>query len=83
MTLGQFRQFVIDSGYQPESKRRGCWFWNGEKWDTDKDKNWQSPGYSHNDSHPVACVSWNDAVAYAEWLSKKTGKEVRLPTEAD
>ena len=32
---------------------------------------------------PVINVSWEDAVAYAQWLSKKTGKHFRLPTEAE
>jgi formylglycine-generating enzyme required for sulfatase activity len=32
---------------------------------------------------PVINVSWDDAVAYAEWLSQQTGKEYRLPTEAE
>jgi formylglycine-generating enzyme required for sulfatase activity len=31
----------------------------------------------------VIHVSWNDAVAYCEWLSEKTGKKYRLPTEAE
>ncbi len=31
---------------------------------------------------PVINVSWNDAKAYAKWLSKKTGKTYKLPTEA-
>lgn len=32
---------------------------------------------------PVANVSWADAVAYCEWLSKEIGATVRLPTEAE
>jgi formylglycine-generating enzyme required for sulfatase activity/rhodanese-related sulfurtransferase/chromosome segregation ATPase len=32
---------------------------------------------------PVINVSWNDARAYAAWLSKKTGQRYRLPTEAE
>jgi formylglycine-generating enzyme required for sulfatase activity len=32
---------------------------------------------------PVIFVSWNDAVAYAEWISQQTGKRYRLPTEAE
>ena len=28
-------------------------------------------------------MSWNDAIAYAEWLSEKTGKLYRLPSEAE
>lgn len=33
--------------------------------------------------HPVADVSWYDAVKYCEWLSKLTGRKFRLPTEAE
>jgi formylglycine-generating enzyme required for sulfatase activity len=33
--------------------------------------------------HPVVYVSWNDAVAYCKWLSEKTGRRFRLPTEAE
>jgi formylglycine-generating enzyme required for sulfatase activity/tRNA A-37 threonylcarbamoyl transferase component Bud32 len=32
---------------------------------------------------PIINVTWNDAVAYAEWLSQQTGKSYRLPTEAE
>ena len=32
---------------------------------------------------PVIDVSWKDAVAYAEWLSEKTGERYRLPSEAE
>jgi formylglycine-generating enzyme required for sulfatase activity len=33
--------------------------------------------------HPVFNVSWEDATAYAEWLSRETGKRYRLPSEAE
>jgi formylglycine-generating enzyme required for sulfatase activity len=33
--------------------------------------------------HPVVNVSWEDAKAYTEWLSKKTRKNYRLPTDAE
>ena len=45
--------------------------------------NWRQPGYESNDTHPVVCVSWNDAVAYAAWLSQQTARSYRLPTEAE
>lgn len=32
---------------------------------------------------PVIHVSWQDARAYAQWLSKKTGRTYRLPSEAE
>ena len=34
-------------------------------------------------SLPVAGVSWDDAMAYCEWLSLQTGHRYRLPTEAE
>jgi formylglycine-generating enzyme required for sulfatase activity len=32
---------------------------------------------------PVINVSWVDAIAYCQWLSKETGKSFRLPSEAE
>ena len=41
-------------------------------------------GYDVNgDDLPAVRVPWNKAVAFCEWLSKKTGRTVRLPTEAE
>jgi formylglycine-generating enzyme required for sulfatase activity len=34
-------------------------------------------------AHPVMCVNWDDANAYANWLAKKTGKPYRLLSEAE
>lgn len=39
-------------------------------------------GWGRGD-RPVINVSWHDAVAFTEWLSKETGKNYRLPTEAE
>lgn len=33
--------------------------------------------------HPITGISWTDAVAYCRWLSEKTGKTYRMPTEAE
>jgi formylglycine-generating enzyme required for sulfatase activity len=41
------------------------------------------PGFAQGDDHPVVCASWNDAQAYAAWISKKTGKRYRLLSEAE
>jgi formylglycine-generating enzyme required for sulfatase activity len=36
-----------------------------------------------NGELPAIRASWHDAVAYCEWLTKQTGREYRLPTEAE
>jgi formylglycine-generating enzyme required for sulfatase activity len=65
VTVGQFRQFVDEQGYQVGDGR------------------WRNPGFDQTDQHPVVWVSWNNAVDFCKWLSKKEGKEYRLPTEAE
>jgi len=42
-----------------------------------------APGVVPRASDPVGCVSWLDAKAYTAWLSDKTGKPYRLPSEAE
>jgi formylglycine-generating enzyme required for sulfatase activity len=34
-------------------------------------------------NRPVINISWENAVAYAKWLTEQTGKHYRLPTEAE
>jgi formylglycine-generating enzyme required for sulfatase activity len=46
-------------------------------WELPQDSGWG------RDRRPVINVAWSDAQAYAAWLSKKTGKRYRLPTEAE
>ncbi|MFM8354447.1 MAG: formylglycine-generating enzyme family protein [Gammaproteobacteria bacterium] len=45
--------------------------------------NWRAPGFVQDDAHPVVCVTWSDARAYASWLSEQTGDHYRLPSEAE
>jgi formylglycine-generating enzyme required for sulfatase activity len=46
-------------------------------------QSWQKPGFAQTDDHPVVCMSWNDAMAFVQWLSRKKAKRFRLPTEAE
>lgn len=46
--------------------------------------NWdQKPNFEQTPDHPVVMVSWNDAKAFCDWLSKKEGREYRLPTDEE
>jgi formylglycine-generating enzyme required for sulfatase activity/serine/threonine protein kinase len=87
VTTGQFRAFVEATGYRTdaEKNRRGGSNFNVQtmKWEYDPDLNWDHTGFPADDSRPVVLVSWNDAVAFCEWLSKVEGKTYRLPTEAE
>jgi len=85
-TVGQFRAFVEDTGYETDAESgNGCFAWNANhnKWEQLKERDWRNPGFTQTEAHPVICVSWNDTVAYAGWLSKQTGERYRLPTEAE
>ncbi len=47
-------------------------------------KDHTTPGYPANKpKQPVIRVTWNEAVKFCQWLSQKTDKKFRLPTEAE
>jgi formylglycine-generating enzyme required for sulfatase activity len=80
VTRGEFAKFVSETGYDAGNQ---CSVWDGSKWDYRSGSNWRNPGFSQDDTHPVTCVNWNDAQAYVSWLSKKTGRQYHLPSEAE
>lgn len=79
ITRGQFAAFVKKTKYNAGDK---CWTLADGKF-KEREGDWRQPGYLQDNKHPVACIGWNDAQAYAKWLSHKTGKQYRLPTEAE
>jgi formylglycine-generating enzyme required for sulfatase activity len=88
VTRGQFRRFVNDTNYPTGDKANaGGWGygWNEEKrsFEHKPQYTWQNAGFEQTDEHPVVNVSWHDAVAFAQWLSRKEGRSYRLPTEAE
>jgi len=79
ITRGQFAEFVKRAKYDAGDK---CWTLAQGKF-AERDGNWRKPGYPQNNTHPVTCINWDDAQAYAKWLSRKTHRQYRLPTEAE
>ena len=84
VSLDRFRAFVQATEYKTEAESNGgCWCLEGNVWQKKSAVNWENTGFGQDDSHPVVCVSWNDAKAFAQWLSQKEGRIYRLPTEAE
>ncbi len=88
ITVAEFRDFVRASGYVPDSIKLGGASVYDERSGAlreDADATWQDDyaGRKADDKLPVVNVSWNDARAYADWLSQRTGKVFRLPSEAE
>jgi formylglycine-generating enzyme required for sulfatase activity len=89
VTVGQFRAFVEATDYKTsQQERRQAAFGLVEvddkvKWQCLRRFNWQNVGFEQIERHPVVNVTWDDAVAFCEWLSKKEQKTYRLPTEAE
>ena len=79
ITRGQYRVFAEATGRGSD----GCFIWGAADFEKDPAKDWRDPGFAQDDTHPAACVSWDDASAYARWLSRKTGRAYRLLTEAE
>lgn len=93
LTVGEFRVFINETNYKTDAEKndnQGSFFWipAEERWEPRKSINWRFDAAGKlrprdEDSHPVVHISWNDATAYCNWLSEKTGKKYRLPTEAE
>ncbi|MCC7420837.1 MAG: SUMF1/EgtB/PvdO family nonheme iron enzyme [Planctomycetaceae bacterium] len=87
VTRGQFRRFVNATGYVTEAEKDdGGYGYNvaeGKFEGRDKKYHWRNTGFAQTDEHPVVNVTWNDAKAFVDWLSKEEGKEYRLPTESE
>jgi formylglycine-generating enzyme len=74
VTRGQFRKFIEATNYKIQPAIVAL---------PPGKFTWLNCGFTQEDTHPVVIVSWNDAVAYAKWLSKQDGQKYRLPTEAE
>jgi formylglycine-generating enzyme required for sulfatase activity len=75
VTVDQFAAFVQETGYASTK----CYKWPS----LIRDGSWRDPGFAQDGSHPVVCVSWDDATAFVNWMAKRTGKPYRLLSEAE
>ncbi|MBI1913155.1 MAG: SUMF1/EgtB/PvdO family nonheme iron enzyme [Planctomycetes bacterium] len=87
VTVGQFGAFVAETGHITDAEKDGKgWGYDPEsptKFVQGPQYSWRNAGWKQGDRHPVVNVSWNDAVAFCNWLSKKEKGKYDLPTEAE
>ncbi len=77
VTRRQFARFARAVHFTPDGP---CSFETAAgTWQADRAHDWQHPGFRQTGAHPVVCVSFADAQAYAGWLSTATGRRLRLP----
>jgi sulfatase modifying factor 1 len=82
VTVGEFRAFAEDTGYETDAERLGRGIVYGPRfWEERDGASWRRPSGGREpddrDDHPVVHISFGDAEAYARWAGK------RLPTEAE
>ncbi len=70
VTVAEFDAFAQDSGYVTDAEQAG-WGQGANGHERREGLSWRAPGYVQGPDHPVVGVSWNDAVAYANWRSRQ------------
>lgn len=78
VTVQEFAQFAAATSWQAS----GCRLYDG-KWRNDAGASWKNAVPEQTERHPVSCVSWRDAAAYAAWLSQRTQQRYRLPSASE
>lgn len=83
VTFGQYRQFVNETGYRTLAEKGELGSAATEAGIHDG-ATWRRPvGLEPDNRHPVSVMTYYDAVAFCEWLSKKEGLVYRLPTDQE
>ena len=83
VTRGEFRRYWSAAGSAAFAGREFSCRDRESIFRSTKKRTWESPDIEQDDSHPVVCVGWQEAAAFAQWLSKQTGKHYRLPSPAE
>ena len=87
VTLNQFLKFYHDAKYKVDAEIDGNPSWgfdvNGKVIESQRFRPWDPVAWKIEPNHPVIYVTWDDAVAFCDWLSAKEGHIYRLPTEAE
>jgi formylglycine-generating enzyme required for sulfatase activity len=83
ITTGQYRKFVAATGHP--TAPTACNASRDGRLGPVPGSDWRDPAYGRPaaDDEPVACVTWDDATAYVQWLARETKQPYRLLSEAE
>jgi serine/threonine-protein kinase PpkA len=81
VTRGEFRRYW-SAGGSSAAKEVSCRD-RESVFRSSKKRSWQNPDIDQDDSHPVVCLSFDQAQGYVRWLSQRSGKTYRLMTSAE
>ncbi len=77
VTVSEYAAFVKDTSYKTTAEKFG------------DEHHWQNPytlsglPSARRSNHPVRHISWEDAMAYCNWLADLTSRPYTLPSEAE
>ena len=80
VTRAQFAEFVEETGFET---MKGCAHLTGEGWATQPELTWRDNSIGASDDHPAPCLRRAEMLAYLDWLSVRTERVYRLPSEAE
>ncbi|MDO5554980.1 MAG: formylglycine-generating enzyme family protein [Planctomycetia bacterium] len=93
LTVAEYRKFTSSVGYKTIAEVQG---WSRGfiadrcTWGHVENLSWLDPGFHQEDTHPVVCINWFEAIAYVDWLNTQeqpttpSGRKMKyvLPSEA-
>lgn len=89
VTVAQFASFVAATGYKTTAEHHGHGYnLVKNQWEAVQGAHWRKPlgaesVVQQKRTHPVTLVSWYDALAFCDWVTKITQYNVYVPSEAE
>jgi formylglycine-generating enzyme required for sulfatase activity len=81
ITNAQYREFILDKGYPSDN------YWTQSGINARNKNGWTKPRYWGNSKwnqldYPVIGISWYEAIAFCNWLSRKIDNNIILPSDS-